>query len=63
MRIFDEFTGKTEVTQANDAGNRVVQVAMMFIVLTPDFNILVNLLPLPTATEQIIELLTECGGT
>ena len=35
----------------------------MFIVLTPDFNILVNLLPLPTATEQIIELLTECGGS
>ena len=32
----------------------------MFVVLTPDFNILENLSPLSTATEQISELLTEC---
>ena len=57
MCIVDEFTEKAEVTRANNAGNRVVQVAMMFVILTPEFNTLGDLLPLPTAAKQISDLL------
>ena len=38
----------------------MVQIALMFIVLTLEFGTLGNLSPLPTATKQISELLTEC---
>ena len=39
----------------------MVQIATMLVILTPEFNTQGgDLLPLPTATEQISELLTKC---
>ena len=53
VHIFTSSLGRQR-RHSEYARNRVVQIVIMFIVLTPDFNILENLSPLSTATNRSV---------